>query len=316
MITISQLEYIVAVDRERHFGRAARDCSVSQPSLSLQIQKVEDIIGFLIFDRSAKRKIVPTEKGQRFISQAKIVLREHQKLLIIVQKEEGEIVGDFSLGIIPTVLPYLVPRFISAVSQRYPRLRLSIQERTTEEIISLLREEKLDAGILATPLEETNIWERPLYYEEFFFYASKTHPLFKKKQLDVEDLDPADIWLLDDGHCLRNQVLHFCHLEQKNNRMGAVSFEGGSLETLRQIILKNGGYTLVPQMFIETLPLREREQILSFREPVPTREIALVFNRHQWKKDILRALQNCIVENLGDGSWEKGRKGQQILRIS
>ena len=316
MITITQLEYIIAVDSERHFGRAAKLSSVSQPSLSMQIQKVEEFIGFLIFDRSAKRRIVPTEKGQKFIAQSRLVLREHHKLLSLAKEEEGEITGSFSLGVIPTVLPYLVPRFISRISTKYPKLQLSIYERTTKEIIKLLKEEKLDAGILASPLDEPNIWERVLYYEEFYLYASSGHPLLKQDNLNACSLNSNDIWLLKDGHCLRNQVLSFCQIDRRSNVMGEVSFEGGTLETLRQIILKNGGYTLVPEMFVETLPASEMGQVSSFSEQIPTREIALVFNRHQWKKDILKALQECIMESLGDEYKKKERKGRVVLNIT
>ena len=307
MITISQLESILAVARERHFGKAALSCHVSQPSLSLQIQKAEAFLGYLIFDRSARRNVQLTERGAVFVDHARDVVRAHRKLMDIGQQQGSSVRGQFRLAVIPTVLPSLVPAFLSPFSEHYPDVELTILSHTTEEIVELLRDEAIDAGILASPLGEAQLRERVLYYESFLVYAHQNHPLLHKAQLSPSDLKSDDIWLLEDGHCLRNQIISFCSLPSSTRIYPNIHFEGGSLDTLRQVILKNGGYTLIPKLFGEQLPKKEQAWIRPFQAPAPMREIALVFNRHQWKKDILKALQISIQNNITSCIPESGR---------
>ncbi len=298
MPTLTQLEYIVAVDQCRHFGNASEKCHVSQPSLSMQIQKVEDEVGVILFDRS-KKPIQTTLKGIVFVEQSKVVLREHRKLVELAKTTKKEVSGDFRLGVIPTIAPYLLPFMIDSFSKTFPKVNLRIDELRTENIISQLREDSLDAGILATPLHEKGILESILYYEKFSLYLSQNHPLSKKRKIKESDLNANEIWLLQDGHCLRNQIIKICSLNSEKSVYRNIKFEGSSLETLRNIVQKNKGYTLMPQLFVNALPLAERKScVRDFESPRPNREISLVYRRDQWKAEVLGAIERTVKQNI------------------
>lgn len=315
MPSLHQLEYIVAVDKHRHFGKAADQCHVTQPTLSMQIQKVEEEIGYPLFDR-LKKPIVPTAKGQKFIAQAKVLLFEHHKLMDLSRHQGEERSGDLKLGVIPTIAPYLIPLFISKFSKDFPKIHLTIDELKTETIIERLKEDQLDAAILATPLHEPGIKERPIYFEPFYLYVGKKHPLNSRKKIKEEDLSGAEMWLLADGHCFRNQVVKFCSLKNEDGVFPNVEFEGGNLDTLRNLIRKSQGYTLVPRLFVETLSEAERrDYIREFEKPVPTRQVSLVYRRDQWKSDVLKALEESIHAQLPEDLRDQNRKGLEILPI-
>ena len=295
MPTLTQLEYIVTVERLKHFGNAARACHVSQPSLSMQIMKVEDEVGIKIFDR-LKKPVLATEKGRRFIEQAKTILREHKKLLDLAKNDAAQLSGDFRLAIIPTLTPYLLPLFIEDFSLKCPNVRLKVDELKTEVIIRELNEDALDAAILATPLNESGIRERPLFYEPFSLYVNATHPLARTKRIREKELDGSDMWLLQDGHCLRNQVVKVCSIKREKGVFKNVHFEGGNLETLRSLIKTSRGCTLMPRLFLNTLSESEkREFVREFEHPAPHREVSLVYRRDQWKSDILDAIERSIL---------------------
>lgn len=314
MPSLTQIEYIVAVEKLRHFGKAAKACHISQPTLSMQIQKVEEEIGFPLFDRLQK-PVLPTEKGRRFIDQAKVLAHEHQKLLEISRMDEKEISGEFRLGIIPTLAAYVIPLFIEEFSKRYPRVRLMIDEMKTGGIIDALRDDRLDAGILATPLGEAGLKEKPLFYEPFQLYLSPKHSLLKKKKITQEDLDGGQMWLLQDGHCFRNQIVRFCSLRGKGGAFKNVHFEGGSLETLRHIVKNSCGYTLIPQLLAASLPSEEkRDHVREFEKPVPTREVSLIYRRDQWKLDILQVLEKTLLEKTPP-ELRVLQKQQAVIRI-
>ncbi len=315
MPSISQLEYIAAVDKLRHFGKAAELCHISQPTLSMQIQKVEEEIGFLIFDR-LKKPVVPTEKGIRFIEQARVLLREHQKLMDLSRSQSAQTSGEFRLGVIPTVTPYLLPLFIDQFSKKYPAVHLHVDELKTSDILALLHEDKLDAGIMATPLHEPGLTEKPLCYEPFYFYVAKNNPLHSRRRIREDDLNGDEMWLLADGHCFRNQVVRFCSLRRKDGVFPNVQFEGGSLETLRNLIKKSQGYTLMPALFVNTLSEAERkEHIREFEQPVPTRELSVVYRRDQWKGDLLQALFKSIVSSLPPNMIKHDTKRQSVIPV-
>ena len=308
MPTLAQLEYIVAVDRLKHFGRAAEACHVSQPSLSAQIQKVEEDLGLVIFDR-LKKPITTTEKGRSFIDQARVVLDEQRRLLEVASTDKGEASGDFRLGIIPTLTPYLLPRFLGPFSEKFQKVRLRIDEMKTESIIQELKNDKLDAGILATPLKEEALRERFLFQEKFFVYFRKDHPLTERRMIREDDL-PDDLWVLQDGHCLRNQVLRICSSGRGSGRFKNLRFEGGNLETLRYLIRENAGYTLVPELFVLGLSPQERSQSTrEFSAPAPSREISLVFRKHLWKTEILKALETTVRTCLPSEMTEAPKRG-------
>lgn len=298
MATITQLQYIVTVEKLKHFGHAAEACHVSQPSLSAQIQKVEDQIGFPIFDRN-KKPIATTSRGAHFIEQAKTVLREHAKLISISQQSKTELVGPLSLGIIPTVSPYLTPYFLGEFAKSYPKIQLQIEEIKTDSIVKSLQNNEIDAGILATPLHEKSIVETPLYYEDFYIYTNHNHPLAKKSIIKESDLDGTDLWLLEDGHCFRNQIVRLCSINKESPVFKNISFQSGNLDTLRQLVKKNGGYTILPSSLVAQLSKGEQQQhVRHFAKPIPSREISLVYHQNQWKLDLLKALQQTIIQHL------------------
>lgn len=315
MPSLTQIEYIVAVEKLRHFGKAAKACHISQPTLSMQIQKVEEELNFPIFDRLQK-PVLPTEKGRRFIEQAKVLLHEHQKLLQISKQDENTVSGEFRLGIIPTLTPYVIPLFIEEFSKRYPRVQLTIDELKTDSIVQALREDRLDAGILATPLHEEGLKEKPLFYEPFLLYLSPGHPLLKKKAITQDDLDGNEMWLLQDGHCFRNQMIRFCSLNKKQGIFKNIHFEGGNLETLKQIVKNSRGYTLIPWLLGLTLSPAERQNhVREFEKPIPTREISLIYRRNQWKLDILQALEKTLLEKT-PAELRNTSKQQTVLKIN
>lgn len=315
MATISQLQYIIAVDRLRHFGNAAKACHIAQPSLSMQIQKVEDELGFLIFDRN-KKPVLATEKGERFIEQAKKVLKEHDKLIQLSKEDFNAIRGEFRLGIIPTIMPYLLPKFVDSFSQQYPDVTLRVDEMKTKDIISELRKDNLDAGILATPLKEKGIRERVLYYEPFFFYGNSAHPLLKEGQVSPSEISSHDVWLLEDGHCFKNQMTDICSFESQTGVYSNIVFEGGNLETLRYLVKEGKGYTLVPFLFAKNLPeFEQKSMIRPFKSPVPSREVSLAYTREQWKTDIIDALHGLITKNLPYGLSSSLADDQSIVPL-
>jgi len=299
MPTITQLEYIAAVDRTRHFGKAAKECHISQPSLSMQIQKAEELLGVLIFDRD-KKPVLPTEKGARIIEQAKEVLRAHAKLLHMSKDESMAISGTFRLGVIPTLAPYLIPPLVGKFVKAFPRVDLIIDEMKTDDIVTALHGDQIDAGLLATPLNEAHLRERIMFYEPFYLYANAQHPILKKSVIRESDLNPDDVWLLQDGHCFRNQVINFCTVKNTNEHsVGGIRFEGGNFETLRNLIRTTRGYTLFPHLFVASLSGKERESVVRpLSKPSPTREISLVHRRGHWKADIIGALEQTMRDAL------------------
>lgn len=316
MATISQLSYIVTVDQLKHFGEAAKACHVSQPSLSAQIQKVEEELNFKIFDR-AKKPIATTPKGAVFVEQAKVVLREHFKLMDLAKKSEHEVIGHFNLGVIPTVAPYLIPLFIEDFAKHFPRVNLNIEEMKTDTIISELKKDGIDGGILATPLHEAAVIERILYYEDFYLYISEKNPLHRKSFIDEEDLDGAEMWLLEDGHCLRNQIIKLCSIRKDSPVFKNISFSSGHLDTLRNLVRNSQGYTVIPATLVHTLPAAERKKyVRPFKKPVPTREISLVYGKDQWKMDILRAIESSILRNIPQElKTEVNKKTHLLLQV-
>lgn len=315
MPSLIQIEYIVAVEKHRHFGKAAEASHVTQPTLSMQIQKVEEEIGYPIFDR-LKKPVVPTPKGQRFIEQAKVLLHEHKKLLDMSRHQSGELQGDLKLGVIPTLAPYIVPLFIESFSKQYPLVDLRIDELKTDVILQKLRDDTLDVGLLATPLNESGITERVLFYEPFHLYVSKRHPLHERKRIKEDDLEANDMWLLQDGHCLRNQIVRFCSLKRDDGVFPNIHFEGGNIDTLRNIIRKSQGYTMVPSLFVETLVEAEkRDYVREFEKPTPVREISLVYRRDQWKSDILQALEKAIKASLPENLRHVEARKSEIVKV-
>lgn len=305
-MTLVQLEYIVAVDTYRSFVGAAEKCFVTQPTLSMQVQKLEEMLNVKIFDRS-KQPVVPTEIGTQIIEQARVVLQESQKIKEIISDQQQEVTGELRVGIIPTVAPYLLPRVIASMMEKYPDLKLVIWEYTTEDIIHHLKTGVLDCGIMATPLGDNAISETPLYYENFVTYISKNSKLYKKKAIDADDLEDENIWLLNEGHCMRSQVLNICR-STKQNRLQGLTYNTGSVETLIRMVDMNNGATLLPELALEELSSRQLSKVRHFKSPEPVREISLATHKNFIKKRMLNALKEEILAVIPKTMKQKKKK--------
>lgn len=293
-MTLVQLEYIVAVDTWRHFATAAEKCFVTQPTLSMQIQKLEEELGIKLFDRS-KQPVVPTETGAEVINQARKILAEQNLLLETVQQKKGVVTGELRIGIIPTLAPYLLPLFIQPFTRKYPAVRLVVNEMMTELIIARLREGKIDAGILVTPLQESGIKEFTLFYEEMMAYVSKKNAVYEKTYVLPQDIDPAKLWLLEEGHCFRSQIVNLCELRKISKEGSHFEYEAGSIETLRRMVELNDGITIIPELATLDMPMRQMQLIRHFKKPVPMREVSLVVHRNFVKQKLIDTLRSEIL---------------------
>lgn len=309
-MTITQLEYAVAVDTYRSFVLAAEKCFVTQPTLSMQIQKLEEHLGVKLFDRS-RQPITPTEIGIEIIEQARILLQESFKIKDIIEERKGEIGGELKIGVIPTVAPYLIPKVIGGFLVKYPKIRLSISELTTEHIIKQIKVGLLDCGILATPLEEDFLEERPVYYENFVSYLTKSSPMFKKKALTTNDLDVDNLWLLNEGHCMRNQVLNICHHTKSNHHK--LNYNTGSIETLIKMVDVNEGITILPELAIQDFSVKQMDRVRYFKSPEPSREISIVTHKNFIKKRMIDALEQEIL--LAIPKRMKSKKKKSVISI-
>ncbi len=292
-MTITQLKYVLAVAEYKNFTKAAEKTFVTQPTLSMQIQKIEEELDILIFDR-AKKPIELTEIGQKIVTQAKNIVNEANRINDIVDQEKGFIGGEFKLGIIPTIMPTLLPMFLRNFINKYPKVKLKIEELNTETIIERLEEGHLDAAIAATPLQNDSIKERPLYYEPFIAYVTQNHRLFKKKSLGVTDLDLTDMLLLEDGHCFRDGVINLCKAvaDQEEDHF---SLESGSFETLVKLANEDLGMTLLPYLHTIEYKGQEVNFLKKFKEPSPAREVSLIYHKSELKMQIIEALRSTIV---------------------
>ncbi|HEX9981027.1 MAG TPA: LysR substrate-binding domain-containing protein [Flavobacterium sp.] len=290
-MTITQLQYVLAVAEHKNFTLAAEKSFVTQPTLSMQIQKIEEELGILIFDRS-KKPIQLTEIGQKIVAQAKNIVNESGRIKDIVDQQKGFIGGEFRIGIIPTVMPTLLPMFLSNFIKKYPKVQLLIEELTTEEIIVRLKNGHLDAAIAATPLQEEKIKEIVLYYEPFVAYVPAGHHNYPKKEIEISDLNPDEILLLRDGHCFRESVLNLCKISGAHNNRFRI--ESGSFETLIKLADEGLGTTLLP--YLHTLDLKDgdKTKLKHFVEPKPAREVSLIFPVNELKIHIINALHNTI----------------------
>ncbi|MEN2280757.1 LysR substrate-binding domain-containing protein [Algoriphagus sp. SE2] len=294
-MTIQQLEYLIAVDKHRHFGHAAESCFVTQPTLSAQLSKLERDLGVILFDRS-KMPVIPTEIGVQIISQAKKVVSESKGILELVANLKGDISGVIKLGIIPTLAPYLLHLFIRNFLEKYPKVKMEVQEMVTEEIIRKLKNDELDLGIAVTPLLENGIVEKPMFYEKFYAYLSKDHPLLKENLFEPEMVKQEDLWILRQGHCFRDQVINLC--DQTMSGPSNFHYESGSLEGLKNMVNKYKGVTLLPELATVDLSEEEKSRIRPFAGVPPTREVSIILNRSYLKQKLVELLYNEITDSI------------------
>ena len=291
-MTITQLQYVLAVAEHKNFTLAADKCFVTQPTLSMQIQKVEEELNIQIFDRT-KKPIQLTEIGLKIVNQAKNIVNEADRMKDIVEQQKGFIGGEFKLGIIPTVMPTLLPMFLNTFVKKYPKVKLIIEELNTDDIILRLKNGNLDAAIAATPLNEDKLKEIVIYYEPFVAYIPEKHRIADKKEIEVSDLNLDEILLLQDGHCFRDGILNLC----KNQDVAPANnfqIQSGSFETLIKLADEGLGLTLLP--YLHTLDLKENDKLKlkHFKDPKPAREISLIFPKTELKIQIIDALRQSI----------------------
>ncbi len=299
-MNIQQLEYIIAVDNHRHFAKAAEASFVTQPTLSMMIQKLEDELGVKIFDRS-QLPVQPTPIGIEIINQARVIISQVKRVKEIIQEEKGIVQGTFRLGIIPTIAPYLLPKFMSAHENNRYDIELQIEEVTTAQTIERLLSGSLDGGILATPLGNDKIAEYPIYFEKFYAYVSpKETSLYAKRELEEDDINISNLWLLEEVHCFRSQILKICNLRKRKNILSSNSnnnlftYQAGSINTLINIVDTNSGLTIIPEMSIDGLDERQKRNVRPFKNISPVREISLVT-----RKDFLREkVLNIIIDEV------------------
>jgi LysR family hydrogen peroxide-inducible transcriptional activator len=293
-MTFVQLQYIIAVDTFRHFAIAAKHCFVSQPTLSMQIQKVEEELGVKIFDRS-KQPVIATELGAELIEQARRIIAEKNVMDELVQQKKAVITGELRIGIIPTLAPYLLPLFVQHFTKKYPLVRLVVNEIMTDAIVSQLRSGKIDMGILVTPLQETGIKEHVLFYEELMAYVSKKNAAYKKTYMLPQDIDPNKLWLLEEGHCFRSQIVNLCELKKASRDASHFEYEAGSIETLRRMVDMNDGITILPELATQGMTAGQLGQIRYFKKPAPMREVSIVVHRDFVKKRLINILKEEIL---------------------
>ena len=288
-MTLQQLEYILALDKTRHFVRAADMCGVTQPTLSAMIQKLEDELDCKIFDRS-RQPIETTEIGKQIIDQAQVILYQANQLKESVLSEKNTLSGSLHLAIIPTIAPYLLPQFIASFKSLYPDIALKVSEMHTATIIEKLRVAEIDMAILATPLDDPKIFEVPLYYEHFVAYIAPTEPIYSRTELSATDMPLDKLWVLEEGHCMRNQVFNFCN----DKPIQPLTYEAGSIDTLVKIVDLNGGYTVVPELHVDLLTENQKLNLREIVKPEATREVSIVIRHDFVREAALNAVAECV----------------------
>lgn len=291
-MTITQLRYVLAVAEHKNFTKAAQHAFVTQPTLSMQIHKLEEELGVEIFNRN-KKPIALTQVGQKIVEQAKNIVNESYRIQDIVEQQKGFVGGEFKLAIIPTVMPTLLPMFLKNFINKYTKVNLKIYELNTEDSLNKLKSGQVDAAIAATPLEQDDIVERPLYYEPFVGYIPKEHKLHEKTTLETDDLDIEDILLLEDGHCFKDNILNIC--KNRNSSFETpYQIESGSFETMIRLSHEGLGMTLLPYLNTLELSDKQQENLKNFSNPKPAREISLIYHKSELKLQIIKALYDTI----------------------
>ncbi len=306
-MTILQLKYIIAVDTYRNFALAAKKCFITQPTLSMQIQKLEEELDVTIFDRSRK-PVLPTPIGEKIINQARVNVRGLNKITEIIQDQKNQISGELKIGIIPTLAPYLLPLFVTKFLDKYPGIHILIEELLTGQILEKISQDRLDFGILVTPTKDKRVIEIPLFYESFVAYISTNHPLSEQSILDLHDLNLDEMLLLSEGHCFRNQVVNICPKHKGSCQKNQLQFESGSLETLKRIVENRYGYTLIPELAALNLGKKQKNFIRTFYDPQPVREVSLVIHRSYLKQKLIALFKQELLANIPESLRKNSRK--------
>ena len=290
-MTIQQLEYILAVDQFRHFAKAAEYCRVTQPTLSAMIQKLEDELGVKLFDRTMQ-PVCPTAIGEKVLAQARTILMQALQVKEIISEEQRSLAGTFRLAVLPTIAPYLLPRFFPQFMEKYPELDIRVTEMKTPDIRQALHGGEIDAAIIATRMEDATLTETPLFYEQFYGYVSRKEPLFKHEVIRTSDITGERLWLLDEGHCFRDQLVRFCQMEAV--KIHQMAYRLGSMETFMHMVESGKGITFIPELAVIQLNGEQKELVRPFAIPRPTRQVMLVTSKDFIRNSLLRVLQEEI----------------------
>ncbi len=313
-MTITQLEYVVSVATYKSFVAAAEKSFVTQPTLSMQIHKLEEELNVRIFDRN-KHPISTTEIGEEIVKQAKIVLAESAKVVELIQSRQGSVAGSFRMGIIPTLSPYILPQLLENHAKAHPELKLIVTELQTQDIIRKLKDDELDCALLSTPLEDNRIKEYPLFYESLIAYFGAGEKALEKRMITPGDIDMQKMWMLNEGNCLRNQIMNLCseHIE-KLQEDRPYQYESGNVETLRKMVDKNGGVTILPELATFEFSEDQSEYLRYFEPEEPVREISLITNDHFVRLSVLQTLMDEILKLVPE-KMRVQKKNRKILRI-
>lgn len=292
-MTLQQMEYIVAVYRWRHFAKAAEECGVTQPTLSLMIQKLEAELGVKIFERSSQQ-VVPTDMGKMIVEQAWRVISRARRIKEMVSEAQESLSGNFSIGILPTIAPYLLPRFFPQMTARHPDLNIHVVEMQTTALMRALERGEIDAAIAVSLDGMDKMVQTPLFYEQFFAYVSRSSNLFSAKSVKAADLNGQMLWMLDEGHCLRDQLVKFCSLKSADKSKN--TYRLGSIETYMRMVEAGLGMTFIPELAVEQLTLQQRELVRPFAIPIPTRQVVMLTLPSFVRKNILKLLTDTIQQ--------------------
>ncbi|MGE4131588.1 MAG: LysR substrate-binding domain-containing protein [Bdellovibrionales bacterium] len=298
LISVTQMQYVLAVARAGNFRRAAAACHVTQPTLSMQILKFEEEIGAEIFDRQLS-PIQATRFGRPIIEQIKVAYAEVEKIMQLATHESQSVSGELRIGVIPTISPYLVPLFLQRLNERYPELSISLSDMKTELCLEALDREEIDVAILATREDSKKYQQDDLYEEEMLLYVHADHRFATQKRVHADDLEARDIWLLEDGHCLKDEIVKVCHLgREMRTRHGNLNIKVGSLEGVRALVERSFGYTLLPYLATLSLPKSKNALLRPLAEPIPKRKVNLTRRRRALDSAALQALRQEIMAGL------------------
>jgi LysR family hydrogen peroxide-inducible transcriptional activator len=296
-MNIQQLEYIIAVDNFRHFAKAAETCFVTQPTLSMMIQKLEDELDVRIFDRS-RHPVEPTPVGVQIIAQARVSLKYFNQIKEIIASEQQTVKGSFNLGIIPTIASYLVPLLLNIQQNSGTEIELTLKESTTGNLVTAILNGTLDGGILAGPLNHPDLNEHPLYYEKFYAYVSPQDELYAKKEIDLDEINIDNVWLLENEHCLRGQIERLCRMKRNAGNRPSIRYESGNIDTLIHVVDYNSGITIIPEMHAMGLSEEKQENLRAFKNRTAVREVSLVVSKDYVRKTMLNSIMQMICRSV------------------
>lgn len=311
-ISLIQIQYLIALDEHRNFIKAADASFVTQPTLSMQIKKLEEELGVRLFDRS-KQPIEPTVIGKRIIEQAKLIYKETAYIENILKEFTGEVSGTLKIGVLPTISNALIPKLISQIAQHYPDLKLHISEMLTNEIVEDLSQNKIDVGIISTPLHNASLIEKPLYVEKFRLYLNPKHPAYSKRALDVSDLLEDKIWLLSEGNCFRTQSINLCTLPEESLNHLALNYESGNLQTLKKVVDLEGGATIMPEWEAAELDDESLNNVRALTSDNAGREVGLVYTKYYAKGGVIDKLEEMIMRSLPN--YIRDNKNLEIIEM-